>query len=519
MLLNTLARNPFQGPQRNRALAVVGLVVISVALGTASASNRPLLVIGLFAIIAGLVTVALSPWLGVLLSILVLPMTYPSSLLGLGSRTLFEIWLIVAIGALGLAWLSKRPAVVNVQAIKQVGHAKPLVWWVVVWLILVGLEFLRNPQITLDESVLNSPGKVLYRVVLAVSLFLVILATNTTRRRIVATTAIFAASGVVPMGWGASLGITHTQVTSYNGGIVSGAASFVEGTQWRVGSTFASPFALSFQAAIVFSLALAYLLVGRRPAIRALSMGLLLLAGLTLAVAQVRAGIAGVVIGAAVMGIMVFQHRRFLTVALTMAMATGILWLLSQEAAALGRLANFSDVSTMTRLSLWQFSIDVFWRSPVIGSGLSSFETLYNSLYGGSLQIGAVSAHSTLFSVAVELGILGLVAFFGQLLSAARTAWTSWKAQTPDWLSLWVVAALATSLAFLLTEDIYIEREVMYMFYAVIAIAAAQARLIEQQKLEQSDSPVAGIPGDTGLPSSAYGTLLVRPIMVGQTRE
>ncbi len=74
----------------------------------------------------------------------------------------------------------------------------------------------------------------------------------------------------------------------------------------------------------------------------------------------------------------------------------------------LPNLSLFSSKVTMsTRFKMWNLARDLFFKSPLIGNGLSSFKSYINSIYNGWY----VQPHSTYWQLLSETGLIGFLIF------------------------------------------------------------------------------------------------------------
>jgi O-antigen ligase len=280
---------------------------------------------------------------------------------------------------------------------------------------------------------------------------------------------------VPTMLFGVYLGVTHTEVLGAYGGVVS-QQIFVGSSvsEWRVGSTFNSPFALGAASAMTFIGALAYVVSQRLGRRSALAAALAFLALGAVYVSQERAAAIGAGLGAVlVVWLSPWRTRTRLTIVIA-ACAVAAIFYLVWGVSNLGRLGIVADTSVYTRLDLWVFAVREFFTAPIAGHGLSSFEPLYYSNYNSFLQIGRVSAHSTLFAIAVEQGSLGLVLFTMQIWISVRLA-ISCVQRSKRWESVAILGAMFAYLPMLLTQDTYLQRDLTYLLYALLAAPAALA--------------------------------------------
>jgi O-antigen ligase len=112
------------------------------------------------------------------------------------------------------------------------------------------------------------------------------------------------------------------------------------------------------------------------------------------------------------------------------------------------------------RAQIWRAGLEVFAHHPVVGVGAGGFPAAVVPAFGSK-----VTAHSTLLSVGVDLGIIGLLLFVGAFVAALRrvlqrtgdaralglsllaswlvgSASLSWEARKTTWLVLLLCAAL-----------------------------------------------------------------------------
>lgn len=78
-----------------------------------------------------------------------------------------------------------------------------------------------------------------------------------------------------------------------------------------------------------------------------------------------------------------------------------------------------TETSMGRRLTFWKYSLTLINESPWIGHGTGSFETEYKQLVDDGQYI-TKNPHSEYLSLAVQLGIPGLILYFGFLISQYR---------------------------------------------------------------------------------------------------
>jgi O-antigen ligase len=85
---------------------------------------------------------------------------------------------------------------------------------------------------------------------------------------------------------------------------------------------------------------------------------------------------------------------------------------------------NSERNSLTTRLQIWEISIAVLKQHPVLGVGLGNFQAPYRvqayKMYQPPLEWEVVKAHNLYLNLWLEVGLLGLLTFFGMLLVYAK---------------------------------------------------------------------------------------------------
>jgi tetratricopeptide (TPR) repeat protein len=99
----------------------------------------------------------------------------------------------------------------------------------------------------------------------------------------------------------------------------------------------------------------------------------------------------------------------------------------------LALLQGRDSVAIKSRSDVWLHSPKSVWRSPLVGHGLGCFSLAYQEdrppLMAGEDYMNA--AHNDYLQWAVEIGLVGLLAWLALLCGAATTAWRSYKSPTP----------------------------------------------------------------------------------------
>jgi exopolysaccharide production protein ExoQ len=155
------------------------------------------------------------------------------------------------------------------------------------------------------------------------------------------------------------------------------------------------------------------------------------------------------------------------------------------------RIVNFAENSKTDRLSnrtiVWDASVEIIRRHPILGAGGSTYRVAAEQIgitikndYGG-----ATGAHQTYLEVASELGIPGIVTFFGGFIAVWVAVW-----RAPRNIRIpWLCALFAMSIVF--TFDMM---EWRYVYWAVVILAVCSAKMVEVAQPATAREP-QGVPG------------------------
>ncbi|MHB2025449.1 MAG: O-antigen ligase family protein [Elusimicrobiota bacterium] len=191
---------------------------------------------------------------------------------------------------------------------------------------------------------------------------------------------------------------------------------------------------------------------GKSPGIWARAFCLASAAGLALSLT--RGALAGVAAGFLLL-IFLGELRRILPETLGLAaLALGAVRFL--KPAGIGRMAAFNahESSAAIHLALWKTAWRMFLDRPLLGAGLSNYNTLfgrYHSLpFAGEPSWG--NAHNLYLMQLAERGLAGFCALALVLGAMVYQAWTRWRLR-PSFQSLWFLSWMAAFLIMNLTES------------------------------------------------------------------
>ena len=145
--------------------------------------------------------------------------------------------------------------------------------------------------------------------------------------------------------------------------------------------------------------------------------------------------------------------------------------------------------SVVTRYDIWLVTLERIQEVPWLGEGWASSDIIYVEQYGRSW----IHPHNTYLKVALQTGVLGLIAFLGCLYVWLRAGL---RQAEHDWLARTGVAVLAAWLVNGLVETRLsmagVNREWLYFLLplALIVISELHARAV-RQKQDASTSAAA----------------------------
>ncbi|MGD0622082.1 MAG: O-antigen ligase family protein [Thermacetogeniaceae bacterium] len=241
---------------------------------------------------------------------------------------------------------------------------------------------------------------------------------------------------------------------------------------------------------IVLGLALA--LWKGRLSTRVLFLGLAGVAGASLVYTWTRMG--WLSLGVAIVVFLLFYDWRLLLLAATGVVVAAVLRpdLLSSRLTSVLNLSQ--DSSMFYRFQIWQVAAHMirdFWFSGV-GPGSAAFQLVYNKFYE-VYGMRAYHTHNLYIELLVEYGVFGTLIFLWLLCSYFGYALKRIM-QSPGFARMAGMAAMAGMASYLfmgLTEDCWFNFKLVFLFWFLISLTVASARLPEER-------PGAAALGDGG---------------------
>jgi O-antigen ligase len=166
----------------------------------------------------------------------------------------------------------------------------------------------------------------------------------------------------------------------------------------------------------------------RSPATSILFGGSAAVMGIALVLSHSRGGFIAAASGAFLLGILTLRSKarsRSLTLAIC-AGAVGLILLFAAPQKVFDRIGTIAspgqDVSVQFRLNLWRDSLRLFGRSPIVGTGVGTYEAAIPPYRTDKDETRAEHAESDIVEHACETGLAGVVILAGFIVTVAGTA-------------------------------------------------------------------------------------------------
>jgi O-antigen ligase len=253
-----------------------------------------------------------------------------------------------------------------------------------------------------------------------------------------------------------------------------------EGVNNRVFGTFAHPNLLAFYLLLALSLCFVVFLVSNKKKIPTILYGLTTILYLTtLAFTYTRSAWLGLVLIVVLLGLT--RYRKFLLIAL---FALAISYFSIEQINT--RVQSFSSKDPSSsiewRLQLWQDSFKYFLERPVLGYGIgTSNEVILNNR--GPLA-GSTDAHDDYLRVALDAGIVGLIAFSFLIINLLITLINLYRRQDKPRLKTLSFVILTLTIGFYLIsfgDNIITNTALQWSLWALLGGFIATQKSIERR--------------------------------------
>ena len=150
-------------------------------------------------------------------------------------------------------------------------------------------------------------------------------------------------------------------------------------------------------------------------------------------------------------------------------------------------ITNLQDTSTSSRFDLWAAGLRVIEQEPVTGVGLGA-DAVRQAVRSSQLYQGRASfvhCHNTFLQIWAEMGLLGLVPFFGAILgtmkAAARAVHTSSDLAARH-IAIGGISAILGSMVCGLADYLWTYPRVMFVFWFVFGLTLAAIKVCKMEQ-------------------------------------
>ena len=144
---------------------------------------------------------------------------------------------------------------------------------------------------------------------------------------------------------------------------------------------------------------------------------------------------------------------------------------------------TFQDRSGQIRLAIYGETIALIKDHPIVGAGLASYDEriapYHETVNGEKIEIFH-HPHNIFLTMWVNIGIIGLIAFIGILISNFKLAITQWQSnQTPKYFSF-LFASFITILIMGIVDSPYIKNDLAILFWGIVVLLATSKNRIRE---------------------------------------
>ena len=454
---------PIKSKGKGGLMLFLGLVA-----GTLTLFIHPLIMIAAFLVMILLFLVAVSPEIGVLITILSVPF-----LSFLGSPTI-----VLCI----MVWTTSFLYLIKLIRGKRVFKAELLDLFVLAFILLVFLSsiFSAGGQASLFSAIVC--------VTLMMGYFLIVNLLRTEKWIKRCLYALIGSATVV-----AFIGIVENFVGADNYNWLD--LSLFSDIRIRVVSLFENPNVLSVFLTLVFPFVIAAFCVSKAKNEKLLS----LLVGATILACIVftwsRGAWLAVVIGSLLFFVIYNNKKAFRAIGLFL-LALPLIPILVPETVVNRFLSmfNLSDSSISYRIYTWRGTLDAikdYWFSGV-GFGNEAFQKIYPAYAYSGIE-AAEHSHSLFLQIIMSMGVFGLVLFGIVVFLILQKSFEYLKAPQSKASGMYVIAtivALCSAMIMGVFDYIWYNYRVFYIFWVVIALGCAFIRVGNYEAARKQDIPL-----------------------------
>lgn len=238
-----------------------------------------------------------------------------------------------------------------------------------------------------------------------------------------------------------------------------------------------------------------------------------LLCGVVLLATASRGALLG--LGAGLIVLFILKDRRFLWLIPIILTVTIIIFLVF-SGADFSRLielldSDLDDSSLSARVQIWQDAVYVIQDFPLTGIGIGTFGQVFQNFYNFTIFPGTepflFHPHNTFLSVALDLGLPGLMLYLALISSFFCMAWLAYKQADPmvKSLVLGLVCGMLSHLVFGLTDAYPLGKKlgvVMWLYFGLMAALYVNGHAIKVNEVyllgDMEKSPPQKLPISVG---------------------
>lgn len=184
-----------------------------------------------------------------------------------------------------------------------------------------------------------------------------------------------------------------------------------------------------------------------------------------------RAGVIAVAV--ALIAMVIFWAKKGIKKQSYFVLAIMTLIILASTYVFLARVSSGRGESNSSRLDIYHYSIQIVKANPVLGIGLGDFQKEIAVLSEGNQQFQkdtlpyALHPHNIFLAIIINLGLLGIIAFFGILVKFAKDFWRNHRQH----LFIVLGAAMLTILIQGLFDTTYFKNDLSAIFWLILAFS------------------------------------------------
>ncbi|HVH63402.1 MAG TPA: O-antigen ligase family protein [Candidatus Dormibacteraeota bacterium] len=137
---------------------------------------------------------------------------------------------------------------------------------------------------------------------------------------------------------------------------------------------------------------------------------------------------------------------------------------------------NVYGNTVQSRIDLWTAAVKLIEHRPILGAGLSGFQTRGAPYYTHLHTLANfIDPHNIVLNFWVETGLLGLIAFTWLMVVGFMNTWKGWREASADWapFHLGVLLALVAVVVHGMVDVPYFKNDLSLLFWTMIGLTLA----------------------------------------------